>query len=96
METRQKQSADVVDFDVKFERWLPEGDTITTATAVVTAIDADTDLVVESYSVVDDGLTVKVWTSGGENGATYTITVTVATDGGRVKETEFKVRVKDV
>jgi hypothetical protein len=95
METRQKQSADVCDFDVKFERWLPEGDTITTATAVVTEIDPDTDLVINSYSVVE-GLTVKVWTSGGENGATYTITVTAATDGGRVKETEFKVRVKDV
>ena len=37
---------------------------------------------------------VKVWVSGGEDGSTYDIEVTAATNGGRVKVECFKIRVK--
>ena len=89
-ETKTKQPADELDFDVPFSRWFPEDDTITTATAVS---DVPAELVVDSVHVSD--LTVKVWLSGGEDSKTYKVTVTAVTAAGRKKETEFKLRVRD-
>jgi hypothetical protein len=37
----------------------------------------------------------KVYTSGGTDGVTYKITATVTTTGGRVKQAEIKVKVKE-
>jgi len=93
--TLTKQPADQRDYDVDFSRWIPDDDTITSATAVVTAIDPLTDIVVESVQVITADAIVKVWVSGGLTGSTYKITVTASTTGGRIKETEFKLRVKD-
>lgn len=93
--TLTKQPADQRDYDVDFARWIPDDDTITTATAIVTEIDPDTDIVVESVAVDPDNAIVKVWISGGLDGSTYKITVTASTTGGRIKETEFKLRVRD-
>lgn len=85
-----KQPVDHLDYDVDFSRWLPEDDAITTATAVS---DAPTDLVVESVQISSP--VVKVWVSGGTNGRSYKITVTASTSGGRIKETEFRIRVRE-
>ena len=93
--TVTKQPADVRDWDIEFDRWIPDDDTITTAEAIVTEIDADTDLVVDSVQIDVANHIVKVWTSGGVTGTTYKITVTAATAGGRIKETEFNIRVRD-
>lgn len=89
-ETRTKQPADVLDYDVSFAHWFPLGDTITTATATV---DPEGELSADSVQV--SGLVVKVWISGGLDAKTYKVTVRATTAGGRVKETEFKVRVRD-
>lgn len=91
LETKYKQSADQLDYDVDFSAWLPEGDTITTAVASVIIED---ELIIQSVQVSD--LVVKVWLSGGINGSTYKVTVAASTEGGRIKETEFNLRVKDV
>lgn len=91
MQTYTKQPLDQLDYDVNLTRWLPDGDTITDATA---SLDVDGELVVVSVQFVD-GI-VKVWLSGGVNGKTYIITVLVSTAGGRVKEVEFKLRVKEI
>lgn len=93
MQTLQKQSADRLDYDVDYSNFIPEDDTITTVTAVVEAIDPLTDLVVDSASVASP--IVKVWLSSGLNGSTYKITVTASTNGGRIKEQDFKIRVRD-
>lgn len=90
-----KQPADQRDYDIDFSRWIPDDDTITSATAVVTEIDPLTDIQVESVQIVAADAIVKVWISGGLDGSTYKITVTASTTDGRIKETEFKLRVRD-
>lgn len=86
-----KQPTDQLDYDIDFSKWLPEGDLITTVTAEVDP--ADTELVVLSAGVSEAD--VKVWLGGGRDGSTYKVTVVVATTGGRIKEVDFKVRVRD-
>lgn len=85
-----KQPADQLDYDIDFSRWLPDDDVILT---VVTAVDVEDELVVDQVTV--DSPMVKVWCSGGTVGTTYKVTVTVSTQGGRVKEVDFKIRVRD-
>lgn len=86
----QKQPADQLDYDLDFSDWLTEDDTINGADAVSSVPE---ELAIESVSV--SGQTVKVWVSGGVDGSTYKITTTVTTALGRIKELDFKIRVKD-
>lgn len=85
-----KQPADHLDYDVDYGRWLPDGDAVTMAEI---AVEPAGDLVIESVQITDR--IVKVWVSGGEDGATYKITVTASTSWGRIKETEFRIRVRE-
>lgn len=87
---KQKRPADVLDFDVDYEDWLTDDDTITTVT---TSVLPAGELEVDSVQVANPE--VKVWVSGGVNGSTYDIEVTAATTGGRIKVECFKIRVKD-
>lgn len=98
--TMIKQPADQVDYDVDFSKWIPQGDTLTmaavTAELAMPAPTIDEDavpLVIESYEL--HGLIVKVWARGGQDGESYKVTVVAATEQGRVKETEFRVRVRN-
>jgi hypothetical protein len=86
-----KQPADQLDYDLDFSDWITEGDTITGAVAV-SSVPAE--LVIQSVSVSEQ--IVKVWATGGETGSTYQVTVTVTTDQGRIKELDFKIRVKEL
>ncbi len=83
-------TGDQLDYDVNFGQWIEVDDTITSATAIVQDIGT---LAVESVQVAEQ--VVKVWITGGDTGETYSILVTVATANGRVKEAEFKIRVRD-
>ncbi|MGL4297338.1 MAG: hypothetical protein ACRCTG_16640 [Aestuariivirga sp.] len=84
-----KQPADHLDYDISFEDWLPEDDFVQAATSSVDVAGLTiTDTLVMSPLV-------KVWLSGGVDGSTYKITVTATTNQGRVKETEFKLRVRN-
>lgn len=91
MDTFPKQPADVLDFDADYTDFLSSSgsDTLQSATVV-----ADTGITVASFSVA--AKVVKVWLSGGVTGTTYKITVTAVTVGGRTKEHEFKVKVKEL
>lgn len=91
METRVKQPRDTLDYDVNFSDWLPDDDTIGN-TPVVT-IEPAGELMVDAVQVASP--IVKVWLSGGLDKASYKITVTASTIGGRIKETEFRMRVKE-
>lgn len=88
--TVTKQPADVLDYDIDFSQWLPADDAVL---SVTTAVEPTGVLVVDYTQVLSP--TVKVWVSGGTDGSTYKVTLTATTDGGRVKQEEFKVRVKD-
>lgn len=85
-----KQPSEKLDYDVTFEEWLTDDDTVQTATAV---LDTTGELVIEDILVLSP--TVKVWLSGGVNGITYKVTVKAITAQGRIKEAEFKIRVRD-
>lgn len=87
--TVRKRPDDQLDYDVEFERWLSDGDTIQDATALANPEGVSVDRV-EVFGTV-----VKVWLSGGEAGASYEITVTASTAQGRVKEVEFHLRVAE-
>ena len=88
----EKQPADVQDFDIDFNDWLTGMlDTAPGPTGV--SVEADPGITLLAF-VLSAGV-VKVWTSGGVDGTTYKITVTVTTTGGRVKQAEIKVKVKE-
>ena len=88
--TFTKAPAENLDYDIDFSQWLPDGDVITSVDATVSPIG---ELTVTSSQITDQ--LVKVWTAGGVDGSSYTVTVAVGTSGGRVKEVCFKIRVKD-
>lgn len=88
--TKTKMPSDVLDYDITYEAWIESGDTITT---VVTNVDPVGQLEVDSVQIASPD--VKVWVSGGVDGATYHIDVTASTSGGRVKKECFKIKIKD-
>lgn len=87
--TLTKAPADILDYDVRFYRWLTEGDTIASATATITGEGAAVDQVENSEQ------TVKVWVSGGTPDETYGVTVLAQTHAGRTKQVCFRIAVKD-
>lgn len=90
LEIWEKQPTDLEDFDVSYVDWLA----------------ARTDTAESVEVVVPDGITlvastivagvVKVWLSGGTDKTTYRITVTLTTTGGRIKQAEFDIKVREV
>ena len=87
----EKQPADVLDYDFDFSDWLADrGDTITSQTVV----SSDAGLTVGSVSMVAG--VVKAFVSGGTSGTKYKLTCTVVTDGGRTKQVEITLKVKEV
>jgi hypothetical protein len=88
--TFQKQPVDRLDYDVTYANWLTEGDNVGSVTTNVTP----EGLTVETVYVHDP--IVKIWLSGGESGTTYKVTLTISTDDGRIRQDEFKVKVKDI
>lgn len=85
-----KQPVEVMDYDIDYSEWLTAGDNVESATVDVTP----TGLTVESTFINDPR--IKIWVSGGATGTTYKLTVTATTADGRVKQDEFKVKVKDI
>ena len=87
-----KHPDDRLDYDLDYRRrgLLAPGETIQSAGIEIEPAD---ELKADALQVFDD--TVKVWLSGGENGRSYTVAVTATTSGGRVKESCFKMRVRD-
>lgn len=88
----QKQPADQLDYDLDFSDWLTDDDTITGAVATSSVPD---ELIVQSVQVFASIALVKIWIAGGVSGATYKITATITTSQGRIKELEFKIRVRE-
>ena len=84
-----KAPDDKLDYDIDFSRWLPGGDIITAATATITGGTATID------STEFSDTTVKVWITGGDEGDSSDVTVKATTQGGRIKEYCFRLRVRD-
>lgn len=89
--TYVKQPHEVLDYDFDYSEWLPAADTI-----ISTSVTADAGLTLGS-TIIDPTThrVVKQWVSGGTDNVTYKVQLTATTAGGRVKEIEFKVRVRE-
>ncbi len=86
-----KRPDDQLDYDIDFSRWIPEDDTILSATAQVEPADS----MVSAVQTIVQPQVVKVWLIDGQSGKTATIIVTATTAQNRVKQVEFQLRVKD-
>lgn len=87
----QKQPADQLDYDLDFSDWLSETDTIT---GLVATSDVPAELSVFQTSIASP--LVKIWVKDGVAGQTYKVTATISTQEGRIKELEFKIRVREL
>lgn len=86
--TFRQQPNEQLDYDIDFSEWLPPNDTIISAN--VSATPSGLDL---SYAILSQR--IKVWAWSGANGITYKITVRITTNDSRIKEVEFRLRVKE-
>lgn len=84
-----KQPIDVIDYDIDYRDWLADrADSISSHT-----VEAEGDLVIDT-SLEISGV-IKIFVAGGTDGTTYKVTCTVTTLGGRVKQAEITVAVKE-
>ena len=96
--TFTKQPNEVLDYDIDFSDFLPTVDSVASvAKTIETNPDplAVTTLVLGANSISASGKVVKQWVSAGTDGQTYKIQLTITSVGGRVKEAEFRVKVKE-
>jgi len=89
--TFTKQPNEVLDYDIDYTSWLSETDFVVSDITTVDGVG----LVIDSSIVINSGTKLKIWLSGGTDGATYKITARVTTSDARVKEDEFRVRIKE-
>lgn len=96
MEVFKKQPADSYDYDFTYNEWLMGQDWVETVSIQTFPNDAtDVDgLQVSVYNL--QGGELKLWISGGKNGVTYKVTLTATTKEHRIKQNEFKLKVKDI
>jgi hypothetical protein len=94
LNTYVKQPTEVKDYDIDYSKWLtPSSDRIVSVATGLRNAPDDT-LKVDRSEFTDD--IVKVWVSGGTDGATYEVKVTVTTAGGRVDQCEIVFRIKEM
>ncbi len=86
-----QQPHENLDYDIRYEEFLNENDTISTVDAVVIP---DSDL--QATAQIADPDRVKVWVNGGTSGNTYKVEVTIETMGGRRKQDEFEVYIEEI
>jgi hypothetical protein len=80
----------VLDYPFDWTAWLPEGDTIATATGAIVGT-----AVLDSCDVDGDGLIVTPFVSGGAAGETCTLTVHIVTTEGREDDRTIYLKIKE-
>lgn len=86
--TFTKQPADTMDYDIDYTDWLTAGDNVQSS-----VVAADAGITVTSTFINDPR--IKIWLAGGVAGTTYKVTCTTTSADGRVRQDEFKLRVKE-
>ena len=95
----EKQPSDIQDFDIDYTEWLTGMSDTAPGPATLTpgpnclVVTADDGITITATALLNG--VVKVYTSGGTSGTTYKIVSTLTTVGGRTKQAEIKVKVKD-
>lgn len=83
-----KQPDDELDYSIDLSNWMPDNDKATSA-----SVSVDSGITHTSTTVEDKN--IKVWLKGGKDGNTYKVSVEIDTNGGRVKEVDFQVKVRE-
>ena len=87
-----KQPADEQDYDVSFVDWLAAL-TDTAPGPLGLSVTCDTGIALGDTELLNG--VAKVWLSGGLDGVTYKVTLTLHTFNGRTKQVEIKIKVKE-
>lgn len=85
-----KQPIEVQDYDIDFNEYL----TSQSDTADSFVVTADTGITIQNTSLAAG--VVKVYVSGGVDGEQYKVSATVTTTGGRVRQGDILIRVKEL
>jgi len=91
LETYTKQPSEVQDYDIDFGEYL-QGMGNDTIQSFAVAVKPTGLTAVESLVI---GSVVKVFLGGGESGKSYVVEARVTTAGGRVREGEIQIKVKE-
>lgn len=89
-----KAAAERKRYSVDYTDWLDTGETISTVSFAVSPSTGTTPLEIDAYTISADGLQVIFFAAFGDDGATYTTTITIQTSGGQVKEDSVVFIVK--
>lgn len=101
----EKQPGEKLDYDVDYEQFFgPDDDDDIDGSANISATIAAPGgsaphLQLDGPPIAIGGLTsrrAKVWLKGGVDGITYHVTVTAATHQGRIVETDFLLKIKEL
>ena len=84
-----KKPAETQDYVIDFSGYLEYHNDLAASVTVTAA----TGITVVSHSLV--GSVVTVFVSGGTSGGTYKVSAILTTQGGRIKQGDFYVRVKN-
>lgn len=85
-----KQPAEVLDYPFDFNEYLQEANDLAVSHTVVAA---------QGVNVVSSSLNrgvVRAFVSGGVSGQTYKVSAVVTTQGGRVKQLDIQLKVKEI
>ena len=102
MERFTKQPADVLDYDMDLTEWFETLESDYVASATVQITEGDGALVVgpvphpETTIFGEEKHIIKVWLGGGTDGITYKLRVVASTAQDRVKEIDFKLRIREM
>jgi hypothetical protein len=89
-----KQPAERKRYSIDYTDWLDTGETITLASFTVTPASAGA-LVIDAFSIPAAAKSVVFFANFGVSGTTYTVTVTITTSGGQIKEDEILFAVRE-
>lgn len=104
MDVFVKQPRDVLDYDVDMTSWFSgsPGDDIQSVTITITGVTEDVPTLQfgqvphPPYTLMGaTPVRFKVWLSGGTDFEDYIVTCVISTEQDRIKEVEFKVKVRN-
>lgn len=97
-----KQPVEKLDWVIGTKKWMPKGDSLSSATAEVEVLNSGEEPIALIIDAVDITLKneVVIWLSGGTDGTDYKVSVTINTAGTgarpRTAQDEFIVKVRDL
>jgi hypothetical protein len=91
-----QQPNEVLDYDVDYGDWMPQGDSIDTVEASARLLSGTGAPALTAGRVQNTRTVSKVWLSGGSDGSRWRVQTRAFTAQGRVKEAEFDISIREV